>query len=121
MAADPIIQFERWGSGTAAGGAPNGQADHRLDLITLTLGPQFLGQTLTSLVIKDNGSGTIIGGVKSPGTSRIFLAGLVVSGAVPEPGPIALAAVAGLAGIVGYGRRYRGMVAGWFNREPKVG
>ena len=77
-----------------------------------------LGQTDTFTF---NGTGTIIGGVKQPGTSRIFLAGLVVSGAVPEPGPIALAAVAGLAGLVGYGRRYRGMVAGWFNREPKVG
>jgi len=107
--------------GTSPGGAPNGQSDHRLDLITFTLGSQFLGQTLTNLQIVDNGTGTIIGGVKQPGTSRIFLAGLVVSGAVPEPGPIALAAVAGLAGLVGYGRRYRGMVAGWFNREPKVG
>ena len=107
--------------GTSPGGAANGQSLHRLDLITFTLGSQFLGQTLNNLVIVDNGSGNIVNGVKSPGTSRIFLAGLVVSGAVPEPGPIALAAVAGLAGLVGYGRRYRGMVAGWFNREPKVG
>jgi len=107
--------------GTSPGGAANGQSLHRLDMITLTLGSQFLGQTLNNLVVVDNGTGNIVGGVKSPGASRIFLAGLVVSGAVPEPGPIALAAVAGLAGLVVYGRRYRGMVAGWFNREPKVG
>jgi hypothetical protein len=117
----PVGQATAQFYGTAPGGVANGQSDHRLDLITFTLGPQFLGQTLNNLVIVDNGVGTIIGGVKQPGTSRIFLAGLVVSGAVPEPGPIALAAVAGLAGLVGYGRRYRGMVAGWFNREPKVG
>jgi len=107
--------------GTAPGGAANGQSLHRLDLITFTLAPAFLTQTLQNLQIVDMGQGNIVNGVKLPGTSRIFLAGLVVTGAVPEPGPIALAAVAGLAGLVGYGRRYRGMVAGWFNREPKVG
>lgn len=108
--------------GTGPGGAPNGLPLHRLDMITFTLSSAFVGQNLTSITLTDNGSGitpTPPGGV--PGNaSRVFLAGLVVSNAVPEPGPIALAAVAGLAGLVGYGRRYRGVVRGWLGRDAKV-
>jgi len=114
--AAPVVTRQFYG--TSAGGVANGQSLHRLDLITFTLGPQFMGQTLNSLVIVDNGGGSLTtGGVKNGMSGRIFLAGLVVSGAVPEPGPMALATVAGLAGLVGYGRRYRGVVRSWFARQ----
>jgi hypothetical protein len=110
--------------GTSAGGAANGQALHRLDLIQFTLNPAFLGQTLTKLVIVDMGAGSIDPntGVKTGQGSRVFLAGMVVqTSVIPEPGPIALAADAGLAGLVGYRRRFQSVVDGWLKRAPKGG
>jgi MYXO-CTERM domain-containing protein len=119
--------------GTSPGGAPNGQPLHRLDLLTFHLSPlpvvnsgfSVLDQRiLTNIVIEDDGTGQIVNGVKTPGTSRIFVAGIIVetaAAAIPEPGPIALAAVAGLAGLAGYRRRCREVVNGWMSRNAKVG
>ena len=117
--------------GTSPGGAPNGQPLHRLDLLTFHLSPlpvvnsgfSVLDQRiLQNIVIEDDGGGQILNGVKNPGNpaSRIFVAGIIVqtaAAAVPEPGPIALAAVAGLAGLAGYRRRCREVVNGWMSRN----
>jgi hypothetical protein len=71
---------------------------HRLDMQTITLPGSFLGQTLLSIDLVDNG----------PGFQRTIPSGVTVgSSAVPLPGTL---------GLLSSGR-YGLMVAGWWRRR----